>query len=309
MSRTTALSHVYSFPTEFVENLHTLRDGSLLLTTMESPTGHLYTLDPKAPEPQAKLVTSFDSNVTALTGIAQLPPYDDDLYAVSGGLHTSFAFERGSMSVYIVSLKTGTVVDSIPVPDTATMNGMAALPRHPHMLLTADSIDGRILSVDARTREVGVWLEDAALGPGAHNASSSGVPPVGVNGIRVRGDYLYFTNSSRGTFARIRIGPGGKPVGKPEVLARSPDVRQIYDDFTFDDEGNAYLAVHSTAVFKVTPDGVQTVFAGGGTDSPFKEPTSVALARDGKSIYVSTGGNFTATPREGGQVIEVQLYT
>ncbi|KAI1403494.1 hypothetical protein F4819DRAFT_450978 [Hypoxylon fuscum] len=308
MSHTAASAHIYSFPAEFIENLHVLPNGTLLLTTMKSSTGHLYTLDPKAPEPKAKLVTSFDSNVTALTGIAPLSPYGDDLYAVSGGLHTSFAFERGSMSVYIVSLKTGTVVDSIPVPDTATMNGMAALPHHPHLLLTADSIGGRILSIDTRTRKVDVLLEDSVLGPDANN-SSSGIPPIGINGLRVRGDYLYFTNSNRGTLVRIRIDQHGSPIGKPEVLARSPDALQIYDDFTFDNEGNAYLAVHSTAIFKVTPDGVQTVFAGGGSDSIFKEPTSVALANDGKSIYVSTGGNFRATPREGGQVIQIQLST
>ncbi|OTA90722.1 hypothetical protein M434DRAFT_33391 [Hypoxylon sp. CO27-5] len=306
MASTTTLAQIYNFSTEFIENLHVLPNGQLLLTTMESPTGHLYTLDPKASEPQAKLVTSFDSNVTALTGIAPLPDCDGDLYAVSGGLHTSFAFEKGSMRVYIVSLKLGSVVDSIPVPDAATMNGMAALPHYPNLLVSADSISGRILSIDTRTHKVGVVMEDAALGPGAHN-SSSRVPPIGINGLRVRGNYIYFTNSSQGTFMRVRIDQRGSPIGEPKLLARSPDILQIYDDFTFDDEGNAYVAVHSTEVFKITPDGMQTVLAGGGSGSLLKEPTSVALANDGKSIYVSTGGNFRATPREGGQVVQIQL--
>ncbi|KAI5917890.1 hypothetical protein F4810DRAFT_694398 [Camillea tinctor] len=300
-------TQIYNFPNEFIENIHVLSNGNLLLSTMESPTGLLYTLDPNAPDPQAKLVTSFDSNVTALTGIAPLPDCDDDLYAVSGGIHTSFAFEKGTMRVYIVSLKTGTVVDSITVPEAATMNGMAALPLHPHVLMSADSIDGRILSIDTRTHKVSIASEDYALGPGAYN-SSSGVPPIGINGLRVRGDYIYFTNSSQGTLVRVLINEYGRPIGDFEVLARSPEALQIYDDFTFDNEGNIYVAVHSSAVFKITPDGVQTTLAGGGSDSLFKEPTSVALANDGKSIYVSTGGNFRATPREGGQVIQVRLH-
>ncbi|KAH8196818.1 hypothetical protein TruAng_009021 [Truncatella angustata] len=126
------ISSIYNFPTEFVANLHVLRNGTLLLSMMELPTGLLYTLDPTALNPRAKVVATFDSNITALTGVPPLPGYDDDdLYTVSGGLHTSFAFERGSMSVYIVSLNTGTIVDSIPVPDTATMNGTTVLPYEP----------------------------------------------------------------------------------------------------------------------------------------------------------------------------------
>ncbi|KAI0178419.1 hypothetical protein BJ166DRAFT_492214 [Pestalotiopsis sp. NC0098] len=295
MTNTTTVTEIYSFPTEFVENLHVLKNGSLLLSTMESPTGLLYLLDPAVPGAQPKVVTTFAAN------------RDDDLIAVSGGFHTHFAFERGTMRVHVVSLTEGKVVDSIPVPDTATLNGMTALPRQPHVVLGSDSIDGRIFSIDTKTHEVKVVIEDYALSPGAHNASSP-VPPIGINGVRVRGEYLYFTNSSQGTLVRVRIDEHGYKIGDFEVLARSPGITQIYDDFNFDDEGNIYVAVHSTAVFKITPDGVQTSFAGDLSDATFKEPTSVALARDGKSIYVSTGGNFRASPREGGQVIQVALH-
>ena len=51
-------------------------------------------------------------------------------------------------------------------------------------------------------------------------------------------DWFYFTNSNQGTFAR------GCAVGGLEVLARSPDAAQIYDDFAVDAQGNAYVAVH-----------------------------------------------------------------
>ncbi|KAI1852874.1 hypothetical protein JX265_012902 [Neoarthrinium moseri] len=210
------------------------------------------------------------------------------------------------MAVYIVSLKEGRVVSSIDVPDTATMNGMAALPRHPHILLSADSIAGRILSIDTRTSKVSVMLEDYTMEPGLHNAVSR-VPPIGINGLRTREDYIYFMISSQGTFVRVRIDEHGNRIGDSEVLARSPDASQIYDDFTFDDDGNAYGAVHSSSIVKITPDGVQTTLVGGTSDLTLQEPTSVALAKDGKSIYVSTGGNFRTTPRQGGQIIEIRL--
>ncbi|KAK8091029.1 hypothetical protein PG994_000534 [Apiospora phragmitis] len=279
---------IFSFQSEFVENLHTRANGNLLLSTMESPTGLLYTLDPKSANPQARLVTTFDSKVTALTGISPLPGRPgEELYAVSGGLHTSFAFERGSMAVHIVSVTEGKVIDSIPVLDTATMNGMAALPRHPHILLSADSIDGRILSIDTRKREAGVLLQDDMLGFGTYHNTSSPVPPIGINGIRMRGDYIYFTNSNQGTFVRVRINEHGRRTGDFEVLARSPDATHIYDDFAFDGAGNAYIATHSSSVFKVTPRGVQTVLVGDGSEYAhlLTEPTSATLALDGKSIY------------------------
>ncbi|KAK7920278.1 hypothetical protein PG985_008300 [Apiospora marii] len=302
---------IYRFPIEFVENLQTLSNGSLLLSTMESPTGMLYTLDPKAAVPQARPVTTFDRSVTALTGLSPLPGHPgEELYAVSGGLHTSFAFEKGSMAVHIVSINEGKVVDRIPVPDTATMNGMAALPRHPHILLSADSIDGRILSIDTQTRQVGVLLKHGLLGAGPVVNPSSPVPPIGINGLRVRGDHLYFTNSHQGTFVRVRIDEWGRCTGGDfEVLARSPDAAHIYDDFAFDRAGNAYIATHSSSVFKVTPGGVQTTLVDGGGRYAdlLAEPTSVTLAAAGKSIFVSTGGDFRSSPRKGGQILQIAI--
>ncbi|KAK8051169.1 hypothetical protein PG993_002554 [Apiospora rasikravindrae] len=257
---------------------------------MESPTGLLYTLDPRAAAPQARL----------------------QLYAVSGGLHTSFAFEKGSMAVHIVSVTDGKVVDSIPVPDTATMNGMASLPHHPHILLSADSIDGRILSIDTQKRKADVLLKHDMLAAGAANnndTSSYPVPPIGINGLRVRGDYLYFTNSNQGTFVRVRIDEYGRRTGNFEVLARSPDAAHIYDDFTFDQAGNAYIATHSSSVFKVTPRGVQTLLVGDSSKYAqlLAEPTSATLALDGKCIYVSNGGDFMSSPRKGGQILQIPI--
>lgn len=263
----------------------------------------LYTLDPTEANPQPRSVTDFGSNTTTLTGIA---PLDDNLYAISGGLHTSYAFERGSMNLYIVSLEKGTIVDRIPVPDTATMNGLAFVPHNPHRLLSADSIDGRIFSINTRTREVSVAFDDALLGPSNGNGSS-GLLPIAINGLRTRGDFIYFTNSNQGTFVRCPIDQVGNQAGNFEILARSPAQSQIYDDFTFDLNGNAYVAVHSSSVVKIIPQGVQTTIAGGEGDPLFKEPTSIALANYEKSIYVVTGGNSRSNPREGGQVIQIQL--
>lgn len=304
MRATAATKEIFAFASTFVENLHVLSNGNILLSTLDSP-GLLYTVDPRAAKPVATQVANLPSfhNITGLTGIVSL---GDDLYAISGGVHTSYAFDEGSMHVYIVSLQTNSVVDDIAVPNTTSLNGLAALPGQPHTLLSADSIGGRIIRIDTRTKDVSVVIEDEALHPGAGAALA-----VGINGLKTRtlstGDFIYFTNSALGTFARVLIDKQGNKAGKIEVLARSPSAEEIYDDFAFDCAGNAYVAVHSHSVFKITPDGEQTLLAGGVNSSTFLEPTSVALANDEKSIYVSTGGAFAGDPITGGQLVQVWL--
>lgn len=302
----TKVTQILSIPSTFIENLHVLPNGELLLSTMDNE-GLLYTLDPKdaTPEPKQVVAPRSFGNTTGLSGIV---PLGDDVYAVSGGLHTSFAFENDSMHVYMVDLRKGAVVDSIHVPGTTTMNGMAAVPRKPWKLLSGDSVGGRVLRIDTRTREVDVAIEDAAIGPADKN-SSWGLPPIGINGLRTRGDYLYYTNSGLGTFGRVRIDEDGNKDGEFEILATTASDAGIYDDFTFDSQGNVYVALHSTAVAKISPDGTQTIFAGGGNSTQFKEPTSAALAGDGKSIYVSSGGTHfrTGNSADGGQVFQLQV--
>ncbi|KAM7212105.1 hypothetical protein V8F06_012505 [Rhypophila decipiens] len=301
------VTQIYQFSdATFVENLHVLPSGHVLLTTLS--TGHLFSVDPKAHNPTPGIVATL-GNTTALTGIAALP--GNSLYAVTGGTHTSFGFLPGSMSLFVVLITQlpnkaprGHVVTSIPFPDTSIMNGLDALPKQPLTLLSADSIGGRILRINTLTGQTDVAWSDPAIGSG--NPSL----PLGINGLKIVGDFLYFTNSGQGTFGRVPIDKFGNKVGAAQILATLPSPSNLsyaFDDFDFDRCGNAYVALHDTQVIKITPGGVQSVFAGGlGGVPPFRSPTSVATANDGKSIYVSTGGDRTATP-PGGQLLSVKL--
>ncbi|TVY31377.1 hypothetical protein LOCC1_G008956, partial [Lachnellula occidentalis] len=239
---------------------------------------------------------------TGLTGMATIAP---DTYAVSGGTHSAFIFANNSMSVSVISAQLGTVLYSIPVPNTQMLNGMAALPDTPHIVLSADSIGGRIFRIDTLTRTVDVAFSDPLIGPG-----DSSLVTLGANGLKIRDGYLYFTNSGQGFFGRVAIDGLGNKVGDIETLVQldgEVGFSNAYDDFAFDGSGNAYVALHSYSVLRITPDGQQTVFAGGGNSTVFKEPTSVALAGDGKAVFVSTGGTTLDGTVYGGQVIKVGL--
>lgn len=285
----------------FIENIHARDDGLLLLSTFSS--GNLLILDPRAATPTAKSVVTLNS--TGLTGMATI---GGNIYAVSGGIHSTFIFANNSMNIYVVYVPDnshpGILLETINVPNTQMLNGMAALPATPQIVLSADSIGARIFRINTLTRKVDVAFSDPALGPGP-------AVPLGANGLKIYNGFLYFTNSGLGTFGRIKINPDGSKAGNAEILARlsgTLSTTNAYDDFAFDNQGNAYVAVHSYLVMKITPDGVQTPIAGtGGNNTFFKEPTSATLSCNGKSVYFSTGGTTINGVVYGGQVVQVAI--
>jgi hypothetical protein len=217
-----------------IENIHVRPNGHLLLSSFG--TGNLFTLDPTAAVPSPLVIANL-SGSTGLTGMATIDA-NAGLFAISGGVLTSFNFVQGSMAVYVVSVpsnsNTGSVRSRISV--NGTLNGMAALPLHPHIILTADSIGGQIFRVNTRTGAVDVPIADPALGSGGNTNI-----PLGINGLKIYNGYVYFTNSGRGTFARVKIDAQGNKARGFEVLATFLQNGGVatrsnaYDDFTFDD--------------------------------------------------------------------------
>lgn len=297
-----SVTQIFEFSSHFIENIHTRLNGHLLLSSLSS--GDLFTLDPTSPSPSAKSLVNCPGS-TGLSGIATIGP---NLYTVSGGVHGYFKFD--DMKVYVISLPSdsdsGVLLDTISVPNATGLNGMAALPKAQGVVLTADSHGSCIYRINTTTRVVDIAIEDPLLG---HGPSFK----IGINGLKVVDDYLYFTNSGQGFFARVKINEDGSKAGDIEIVARIPGAEpamgHAYDDFTLDAAGNAYVSLHGNEIVKITPDGVQTTLAGGGDSTVFKNPTSATTALDGKSIYVGTAG-MTVDPATGeitsnGQVIHV----
>ena len=288
-----------------LENILVRANGHLLLTSFH--TGDLYSLDPSSSSPSISTLVSLPGS-TGLAGITALDG-TGTLFAVSGGEHISFGFVKETVAVYVVQIlpdsnDQAVVLDRIFV--NAVLNGMTSLPGSPHVALGVDSKAGTAVRIDTRTRQVDVAIADPALEPG------SGFP-LGVNGVRARGDgYLYFTNSGKGTFARVAIDAQGNKAGDVEVLASLPTMppskANAYDDFIFDGEGNAYVSLHSDSYVKITPDGVQTPFVNSTMHGgKIYEPTSAAISRYGKTLYLCTGGSLAGGKTVGGQVLEVTI--
>ncbi|KAK4941996.1 hypothetical protein LTR10_018177 [Elasticomyces elasticus] len=69
----------------------------------------------------------------------------------------------------------------------------------------------------------------------------SSTVPLGINGLHVIDQYLYFTNTNKGSLSRVPLNmTTGGALGLVELLVQSA---QIYpDDFTVDFQGKVWLA-------------------------------------------------------------------
>ncbi|KAI1181167.1 hypothetical protein F4777DRAFT_4555 [Nemania sp. FL0916] len=296
----------FTYPTA-IQDLLSLSNGCLLLST--STSADVYYIDPEATFPAAQKVITLPGS-TALTGFATL---GDGLYAVAGSKQSSSLARDNSdnsdVHIYVVKVETAgdvkvTLHQTVAIPGTTSMDGMAALPEHPKTILSADSIRGRVIRVNTDDSSVSVAFEHPALKPGKGANKSA----RGIKGLKIRDGHLYFTNSAQKTFGRFPIDAKGTNTGDVEILAHlddTPDEAVSYDDFSFDNKGNAFVAVHPSSIRMIAPDGKQSVLIGG-KNSTLLEPTSVAVSSKVGSVYVSTAGRDTGFPVSGGQVLKVR---
>ena len=161
------------------------------------------------------------------------------------------------------------------LPADGLPNGMA---RAGDTLYITDSAKGAVYAVSTtgRTR---VFSTDAALAPDGF---------FGVNGAKVRGDYLYVSNLDRGTVLRSPLtGP------RAGVFTTVATGLAGIDDFTFTGRGDEFVAGLVTQNTVVVADGHgahRTVLTAA---DGLSNPTAVAIR--GTTVYVSSAAYTTQT--------------
>lgn len=290
---------------QFVENIAVRPNGHLLLNTFDN--ARLYTLDPSTKEIVPQVVAQIPGS-TALTGIVDVA---HDVYAVSAGIlnSTNLSFEPGTSKIVLVNVgdcnhgKPASVEVAAQIPEAGLLNGMAGLPKHRHIVLSADSKTGRVYRVNTLNGEVDIALQDDRFTPGPH----PNLVPLGINGIKVFNGYLYLTNSGQGFVARIKINDFGDKAGDLEIITTLPlDPPKTPDDFSIARDGTIYLGAHLNTLVKITPDGKWVSLVEGSSAGVYLDgPTSTALSKDEKTVYVTTGGGGQSG--KGGQIVAVKL--
>ena len=296
----------YVFPKgAWNENIAIRSNGQQLLTRLDTPEIWLLELETWKPYP-AVLVYRFPG-VLALTGIVELAP---DVFAVIAGNYTlDSGPTTGSWAIWRLDLNgwdgTPTEHDETPplpanhvskiadVTEAAYLKGMSLLSEQ--YVLMSDFRAGVVYRLDVNSGAYKVVIEDSLM---------VAVPqPIfgisGVNGLRVRDGYLYFTNTGQNIFAKILINADGGPSGTASVIAHTPASTDYFDGFTFDTHGTVYLGTGSgNTLVNVSQSGGPVMRVAGQLNSmSLAEPTNCAFGRgatDQGVLYVATAGGIAA---------------
>ena len=229
---------VYQYnPITWVENLAVRPNGFILPITTTSPL--LKQLDPMTGN--LELVHDFSDYGNAIQGITEVTP---DVFAVDVLTCniTALTCTKGSVSTWLVNFrsdydhsegrgKSASVRLVGSFPSAGFLNGMAAL--NDNIVVIADSFLGGIWSLNLHTGNAKLIFTDKSMKP-----TNSIV--TGINGLRARPGWLYYTDSAKGTFNRISINSQtGDKTGAAEIIASG---LLAPDDLEIDDEaGTAYV--------------------------------------------------------------------
>lgn len=277
----------------WVENLAVRSNGQILVTLLSTPD--VYLVNPF--QRTATLVHTF-TPAKACLGIAELG--NDIFYVAAGGLDIkTFTAPNGTFSVWKVDMSQSstTVTKVADFPQVNTFNGMTA---YNGFLLIADSGLGAVWSLNVNNGQTKKVMADPLMAP------TSTVAPTGVNGIKVRGNNLYFTNTNQAIWAKIPINPDGTAAGSASIVV--PNFIGG-DDFQFDYIGDPFFAGNNQLRVRASWGGDVVVAS---NDMLLSGSTACEFGRtssDGASLYVSTNGGIagyvTGAFTQPGRVVRV----
>ena len=157
-------------------------------------------------------------------------------------------------------------------------DGVVALNEH-GIVLVADAGEGLVWSLDIFSGSYTVAIESELF------KATNKLLPLGVDGIRILGDWLYFTNPSSNFLGRVAIDEHGNAAGPVEIVANMT----FPDDFALASDGTAYVGGANT-LYRVSPSGKVETLAGGVNNTVLEGATSVQFGRtrdDADVVYIS----------------------
>jgi hypothetical protein len=251
MAQTTVLNpllparvvYQYSSVPSWIENLAVRSNGQILCTFISAPEVHL--IDP-SDSSKTTLLHSFPE-VKAFCGIIEVE--NDKFYVVGGKFDlAAFSNEAGTYKLWEIDMTDfdtsgeAAVTEVMDVEKIVMPNGLELLSKSEKIILAADCVYGAVFKIDIanKTHEIMVDCEEMKIPPNPFI-------PLSINGIAVNRQYLYWTNTARAMFCRVKIDKDGKAAGDVEVLHQG----LVADDFCFDRQGNAWITQNPLNVITV----------------------------------------------------------
>lgn len=288
------------FPGQWTESLAVRKSGPIVVSLLSRP--EIWQVDPDTR--QGVLVARFPAKLGAL-GITETEP---DVFAVAVG---NFSTVTGSVAnpnastIYTVDVRrfnarTGRgarVTKVVDMPDAVTLNGATTLDASRGLVYFSDSELGLVWLVDTKTGRYSRAIEDPAFLP------PPGPVPFGIDGIRVVGNTLYWSNIVSGVFGSVGINADGSASGAAEPLISNVPI----DDFALapaapgQQPTSAYAVTNSFGNCIVRLDfaaRTSTLVAGGINSTLVPGGTALLYGRrpsDKHLLYGTTAGVFNGT--------------
>ncbi|KAL1600891.1 hypothetical protein SLS59_005556 [Nothophoma quercina] len=312
-----ALSTIYQFPAgsgAWVENIAERSNGQLLVTRMFTP--ELWLIDPSTGS--AQLVYSFpDAN--SVTGIT--PTGNDDEFAVAVGNVDAATFtpEAGSWSTWRVDMSGANASATLitELPEAKFLNGMGSFQAGESKgLLITDSVVGGIFAVDLATGANSLALQDDTM-----LAPAGATFAVGIDGFRIKGNYLYYTIFAGGVLRRINVEyPSAADLAAGTATLKQIAVEELantggsFDDLDVAADGTVYVTTNpeNTVVKVAAAGGEPTLVAGNAGSLALAGASSALLSKVAANVlYVTTSGGVAApvngTLSEAGKIMKIVL--
>ena len=186
--------------------------------------------------------------------------------------------------------------------DVILPDGLATLDNEIGLVLLADAAKGIVWRVDTNTGDYSIAIQDKLF------TTDNKLIPLGVDGIHILDDQLYFTNFGNNAFGRVAISANGSATGPIEIIANMT----IPDDFAIADNGTAYLA-GDNSLYRYRQNGEVDILVGGPNSLVLEGCTSAQLGRtrmDKNVLYIGTNGGLLAPVDgviHGGQLVAVNV--
>ncbi|CAG8227765.1 unnamed protein product [Penicillium salamii] len=266
------------------ENLAVRSNGDILATRIDSP--EIWSIVPSGNGSQlgrGSRLLKFP-NATSTLGITEI---DHDVFAVIAGNVSlpSTSPTPGSFVVWTVNLTTAVPRTQVlaAIPDGQFLDGMTKFGND--LLLISDALKGSVWRLNITTGESSVALSDTSMLP-----ATQGVQ-VGVNGLKMWQNYLYFTSSSQELFASVPLDANATARGPIEVITSGFS----FDDFILTANGTAYLSTNpDNELIQISPQGRVRLFAGNQFMLSVAGSTAVAVNPEHSILYVATSGALFA---------------
>jgi sugar lactone lactonase YvrE len=289
----------------WIENIAVRSNGDLLLTQL-FPSPILYTvISPASASPKTGIVHIFDG-VEGLLGITETTTADVFVLVGTNASNPG----SGASTAWSVDFRQRdsqpAVTEIAQLRDARVPNGMTTSPQLGDSVLIADSA-GFVWHLDLHTGEHRVAAQVPEMAPAA---GSSG---TGINGVKMHGGYLYWSNSADASLYRLGVRRDGSPCESARVQkAAAPDATFL-DDFVIGKDGTIWAATNSdNRLLAVRGFNGSVVVAGGTSELTLAGNTAAAFGRgktDAHILYVVTCGGLRApvngTYTEGGKVVAV----